>query len=51
MAKCDLCGKKIDETFLNKIVGAYVKVNKKTKVICNECQSKFSMKEIKDKLK
>ena len=51
MAKCDLCGNKIDTIFLNKIVGTYIKVNKKNKVICDECQSKFSADEIKSKLK
>ncbi len=43
--KCDICKKKIDTTFLNKIVGTYIKTDKgKKKAICFECQSKFPTK-------
>lgn len=49
--KCDICSNKIDETFLKKIVGTYVKDKKgKKKVICPECQKKYSKDEIQDKL-
>ncbi len=34
--KCSKCGKKIDETFLGKIIGTYVK----KKPICRDCQLK-----------
>ncbi|MBU0666730.1 MAG: hypothetical protein ABIC91_07755 [Nanoarchaeota archaeon] len=46
--KCDLCGKKIEQTFLGKILGSYVK-NKKGKkhAVCPDCQKKHSMEEIK----
>jgi hypothetical protein len=49
--KCALCGNKIEENFLNKIIGSYIK-NKsgKKKVICPDCQKKYSVAEIKDKL-
>jgi len=44
--KCAICGKTIEATFLNKIIGTYVK-DKKSKVhtICFECQKKFASKE------
>ncbi len=32
--KCTICKKKIEETFLEKIKGTYVK----GKAVCNECQ-------------
>jgi len=46
MAKCSICGNKIEELYLKKIKGTYV--NKK--LVCNECQKKYSIKEIKEKL-
>lgn len=46
MVKCEICGKKIDKTFLNKIIGTYVKDKKgKKHMVCFECQSKFDSKE------
>ncbi|MBL7147576.1 MAG: hypothetical protein ISS82_02010 [Nanoarchaeota archaeon] len=51
MAKCNICKKQIKETFLNKLIGTYVKVNKKKKIVCNDCQRKYSQKEILEKLK
>ncbi len=38
--KCNNCGKNIEITFLNKIVGSYVGKGRKRKAICNECQKK-----------
>ena len=51
--KCEICGKKIEETFLKKILGSYVKDEKgKKHAICKECQSKFnSKKEILENIK
>ena len=49
--KCDICNNKVEETFLEKIKGNYIKVNSKLKTICNNCQKKYSIKEIRDKLK
>ena len=49
--KCDNCGKKIELTFMNKIVGTYYTKGKKRYPVCNDCQNKFSEKEIKEKLK
>ncbi|MDP4012179.1 MAG: hypothetical protein Q8R00_01060 [Candidatus Nanoarchaeia archaeon] len=45
--KCAVCGEKIEEIFLNKILGTYVK----KKAVCINCQKTYSMKEIKEKLK
>ncbi len=44
--KCSVCGKSIDTTFLNKIIGTYVKdTNGKAHSVCFECQKKFNSKE------
>jgi len=44
--KCEICNKKISETFLNKPIGTYVKDEKgKKHAVCDECQKKFSKKE------
>jgi len=44
--KCEICNKKIDTTFLNKIVGTYVKDAKgKKHMICFECQKRFKDKD------
>jgi hypothetical protein len=40
MVKCDLCGQKIEMTFLNKIIGTIVKKDGKKKNICSDCQKK-----------
>jgi DNA polymerase II large subunit len=41
MAKCDLCGQKIQTTFLNKLIGTFVKDKEgKQKVVCSDCQRK-----------
>jgi transcriptional regulator NrdR family protein len=39
--KCSICGKKMETTFLGKILGTYVK----KKPVCPECQKKFTTKE------
>ncbi|MBS3114545.1 hypothetical protein J4448_05575 [Candidatus Woesearchaeota archaeon] len=44
--KCTICGKSIDTTFLNKILGTYIKDSKgKLHQVCFECQKKFASKE------
>jgi hypothetical protein len=48
--KCEICSKKIGTTFMNKIVGTTLGTGKKKKPVCNECQSRFSTTEIKEKL-
>jgi len=51
MVKCDICKKAVKETFLNKLIGTQIKVNKKRKTVCNECQKKYKSKEILETLK
>ncbi|MEM2139346.1 MAG: hypothetical protein QXM96_04310 [Candidatus Woesearchaeota archaeon] len=50
MAKCNICNKKIEVTFLNKILGTYIKKNSKLHTICKECQKKYSKEEILNKI-
>jgi len=47
MEKCNLCGNKIPELFLDKIKGTIIKKegSKKQYFICFECQKKFKNKE------
>ena len=43
--KCDICKKKIEETFLTKLVGTYIKDAKgKKHTICKDCQSQYKDK-------
>ncbi|MFH1072240.1 MAG: hypothetical protein V1743_02310 [Nanoarchaeota archaeon] len=49
--KCDICGKKIEETFLKKPIGTFVKDKKhKKKLVCPHCQKTLSAEEIRAKL-
>lgn len=44
--KCGLCKNAIEQTFLGKILGTYVKDAKgKPHTVCFECQKKFRKKE------
>jgi len=44
--KCDICKNKIEEIFLEKMLGTYVKDAKgKKHLVCPECQKKFKTKE------
>lgn len=44
--KCEICKSKIDETFLEKPIGTYIKDEKgKKHTICSSCQKKFKTKE------
>jgi len=44
--KCEICNKKIGETFLKKILGTYIKDSKgKKHTVCFECQQNFRTKE------
>ena len=48
--KCEVCKAKIEQTFLKKPIGAYVKNGKGKKfLICPQCQNKLSSK--KEQLK
>ncbi len=49
--KCTICNKKVEETFLKKPVGTYVRDRKgKRKLVCKECQAKLSIEQIKNKI-
>jgi len=44
--KCEICSKKVEETFLKKIVGTIIKDEKgKKHTICFACQKLFPTKE------
>jgi hypothetical protein len=48
--KCEICKKSIEMTFLNKIVGGYVKDKKgKKHTVCPECQRKYAKAEMLEK--
>ena len=49
MVKCDICGKKIENLFLGKIDGTYIKKGEKLKTICSNCQRNLGDK-VKDNL-
>lgn len=49
MVKCDICGEKIENLFLGKISGTYIKKDRKKEMVCSNCQRKLGEK-IKDKL-
>jgi len=49
--KCNICGKKVETTFLNKLIGTTMKDKKgKKKAVCSECQKKHTTTELKEKL-
>ncbi|MFC1690726.1 hypothetical protein ACFL0W_00970 [Nanoarchaeota archaeon] len=44
--KCEICKSKVQEIFLNKPIGTYIKDEKgKKHIVCFECQKKFQTKE------
>lgn len=46
--KCEICKSKVNETFLKKPIGTYIKDSKgKKHVICHECQGKFDNDKVK----
>ena len=45
--KCEICKRSIGTTFLNKIVGTYVKDSGgRKRSVCFECQKKFAEKKL-----
>lgn len=50
MAKCEICKSNVEQTFLEKPIGTIVKVKGKQFLICNQCQKKHSVEEIKEQL-
>ena len=46
LMNCEVCSKKVGETFLKKVIGTYVKDSRgKKRLVCFECQKKFNSKE------
>jgi len=44
--KCEICKKKIEEIFLKKILGTYIKDKKgKKHTVCKDCQKEYKTKE------
>lgn len=44
--KCEICSSRIEETFLKKIIGTYVKDSAgKKHLVCFSCQKKFVNKD------
>ena len=48
--KCEICNKKLETTFMNKIIGTVYTKGKKHHPVCKDCQSRHSDKEIREKL-
>lgn len=48
--KCDICNEKIEEMFLGKIRGIYIKKDKKNKTVCSDCQKEYK-NDLSEKLK
>lgn len=40
MAKCNTCNTKVEQIFLGKIMGTYIREGKKLKTVCSDCQRK-----------
>ncbi|HLC86355.1 MAG TPA: hypothetical protein VJG30_03655 [Candidatus Nanoarchaeia archaeon] len=38
--KCSICNENIEKTFLDKIIGTYIKKGKKLEAVCSNCQRK-----------
>ncbi len=46
--KCEICRKEIESTFMNKLLGTYIKDGKgKKHAVCFECQKKFNNEKTK----
>jgi len=45
MVKCDICHENLDTTFLQKVIGTMIKVEKKKRYVCFSCQRKYPRKE------
>jgi hypothetical protein len=45
--KCEICNRKIEKIFLEKINGTYIKDSKgKLHVVCSDCQRKLSKEDM-----
>jgi len=47
MVNCVICKNKVEKTFLGKFKGTYFK----RKIVCSDCQKKFSKKDLLEKIK
>ena len=46
--KCEICKNKVNETFLNKPVGTFIKDKKgKKHIVCFECQKRYDNNKLK----
>ncbi len=49
--KCHICGKKVETTFLNKVVGTFARDKKgKKRLVCSACQKNNPGKQLTTKL-
>jgi len=49
--KCEVCKGKIEETFLNKPIGTYIKDFKgKRHLVCSKCQKSYKKEELLTKI-
>jgi len=45
--KCEICKKEVEETFLKKVLGTYIKDSKgKKHLVCSDCQKAYKKEEI-----
>ena len=51
MVNCNICNAKMDSLFLGKIKGTYLKGKGKLYKVCSDCQKKYTINELKKKLK
>jgi hypothetical protein len=51
MANCDSCKLELKELMLGKIKGTFIKGKGKLYKVCSACQSKYSLEELKKRLK
>jgi len=42
MVKCEVCKEKVEETFLGKINGTFLRNGKKLRAVCSNCQKKLN---------
>lgn len=48
---CATCNKRIEETFLRKIIGTYIKDKKgKKRPVCQTCQKNLTITQLKEKI-
>ena len=48
--KCASCQQQINTTFMNKLVGTYVKKDSKQVAVCDECQRGYTHEELLERI-